>query len=229
MTDPTDNGTDNGTDTEVQRLRRELAEEKTAHLHAYNRAAANGQGLIEARTEIEQLRVQLASAKALYTERARLLAFLAIQHDSVLSFSDPNEPEWAVLTIQPPDGSQAGQMTWHIHPGDLHLFAGIPFVEPTDPRAVWDGHDTGEKYRRLAVLVAEHRAWSSAEELGPVDEADRLLGELAAVDEKAAVDLQVRWMSAGDPLDTDGVIRFAQDQLQAAAQPSAPAKTTPTA
>ena len=40
-----------------------------------------------------------------------------------------------------------GQVSWHFHDSQAHLFAHLP------PYAgVWDGHDTSEKYRRLACL-----------------------------------------------------------------------------
>ena len=41
----------------------------------------------------------------------------------------------------------AGQVSWHIHDSELELFRFLPLGgEP------WDGHDTPEKYRRLAAL-----------------------------------------------------------------------------
>lgn len=40
-----------------------------------------------------------------------------------------------------------GQVSWHFHDSQAHLFAGLPpYTKP------WDGHDTPEKYRRLAAL-----------------------------------------------------------------------------
>lgn len=42
-----------------------------------------------------------------------------------------------------------GQVSWHYHDSQAHLFADLP------PYAgKWDGHDTPEKYRRLAALSA---------------------------------------------------------------------------
>lgn len=42
-----------------------------------------------------------------------------------------------------------GQVSWHFHDSQAHLFAGLPpYTKP------WDGHDTPEKYRRLAALYA---------------------------------------------------------------------------
>jgi len=53
---------------------------------------------------------------AAYRERARLVAYLATQHPAVLAYADPDEPEWAVVYVHTP----AGQMSWHIAPGDDH-------------------------------------------------------------------------------------------------------------
>ncbi len=46
-----------------------------------------------------------------------------------------------------------GQLSWHLAPTDLDLFGHVPVVEPD--QVVWDGHDTPEKYRRLAALVTQ--------------------------------------------------------------------------
>lgn len=40
-----------------------------------------------------------------------------------------------------------GQVSWHYHDSQAHLFAHLPPYAGT-----WDGHDTEEKYRRLAAL-----------------------------------------------------------------------------
>lgn len=84
-----------------------------------------------------------------YRERARLVAFLASLFPSVLSYADPDEPDWAVVYVSSP----AGQLSWHIAPGDVELFAHVPKVTPDDKRAEWDGHDTPTKYERLAALA----------------------------------------------------------------------------
>lgn len=87
-----------------------------------------------------------------YRERARLVAFLAAIHPAVISFSDPDAPGWAVITIDTP----AGQLSWHISAEDLDLFPeGLAArVHAEDPRAKWDGHTTEEKYDRLTELTA---------------------------------------------------------------------------
>lgn len=84
-----------------------------------------------------------------YTERAHLAAYLAAQHPAVLAYSDPDEPEWPVLTVSTP----VGQMSWHIAPADVGLFVHVPLVPADDPRAAWDGHTTEQKYERLRILT----------------------------------------------------------------------------
>jgi hypothetical protein len=46
-----------------------------------------------------------------------------------------------------------GQVSWHYHDSQAHLFAGLPTYEKP-----WDGHSTEEKYARLAALRAESAA-----------------------------------------------------------------------
>jgi hypothetical protein len=42
-------------------------------------------------------------------------------------------------------GLPTGQVSWHFHDSQAHLFEALPHREQ-----VWDGHDTPEKYRRVA-------------------------------------------------------------------------------
>lgn len=44
----------------------------------------------------------------------------------------------------------SGQVTWHFHDSEKPLLAGMSHF----PHETWDGHDTPEKYRRLAALLA---------------------------------------------------------------------------
>lgn len=54
------------------------------------------------------------------------------------------DPEWhGAVYIDLP----AGQVSWHYHVSQAHLFDGLPAYA-----GAWDGHDTPEKYRRLAAL-----------------------------------------------------------------------------
>lgn len=43
-----------------------------------------------------------------------------------------------------------GQVSWHFHDSEAYLFDGLPSVP-----AVWDGHDTPEKYRRVNEAFIE--------------------------------------------------------------------------
>jgi hypothetical protein len=43
-----------------------------------------------------------------------------------------------------------GQVSWHFHDSQAHLFAGLQTGTET-----WDGHDTPEKYRRVAAAFTE--------------------------------------------------------------------------
>ncbi|WP_406501545.1 hypothetical protein OHA04_27400 [Streptomyces sp. NBC_01590] len=84
---------------------------------------------------------------ALYRERAHLVALLAALHPSHIGHTDPNLPDWAVVTVETP----AGQMTWHIAERDMDLFT---HVQPTNRiYRGWDGHTTKEKYARMRDLT----------------------------------------------------------------------------
>lgn len=85
--------------------------------------------------------------KNAYTERTRLLAYIATLHDSHVGFNDEDEMDWPVLTIETP----MGQMTWHIAPEDGHLLSLVRHTDPQDRG--WDGHTTQEKYERLERLI----------------------------------------------------------------------------
>lgn len=89
--------------------------------------------------------------RALYRERASLVAYLAACYPSVIvTGADPDAPDWPVLFVQTP----TGQMTWHLAAADLDLFGHVGQVPAGAPAAPkWDGHGTGEKYRRLAQLA----------------------------------------------------------------------------
>lgn len=82
----------------------------------------------------------------LYRERAHLAAHLAALYPSVMvPDADPEAPDWPVLYVLLP----TGQVSWHIAPADLDLFEHVP-----TGAAIWDGHDTTEKYRRLDAHTA---------------------------------------------------------------------------
>jgi hypothetical protein len=86
----------------------------------------------------------------IYAERNAVI--LAFAHMAELSgwevgkAVDPSEPDWPVLLIDTPEG----QVSWHFKADELP--AAVPPYG-----GEWDGHDTPEKYARLARLVG--RAW----------------------------------------------------------------------
>lgn len=91
---------------------------------------------------------------SVYSERARLIAYLATNHDARIAYNDPNEPDWPVIYIDTP----RGQLSWHLSPDDLHLFPHVPIAGrhiTIDQAPAWDGHTTAEKYDRLARLVED--------------------------------------------------------------------------
>ncbi|MGI5196545.1 hypothetical protein ACQEVY_23335 [Streptomyces sp. CA-288835] len=86
---------------------------------------------------------------AAYRERAHLLAWLAALHPAsavITPASDVDDEDgWQLLYLV----AGGWQMSWHIAPDDAHLFKHVTAVEPTDPRAQWNGHGTDEKYLRI--------------------------------------------------------------------------------
>lgn len=66
-----------------------------------------------------------------------------------------------------------GQVSWHYHDSQAHLFAGLPAYA-----APWDGHDTPEKYRRVAKAfpVGTKQPWPHE----ATDRVHELLGQVAA-------------------------------------------------
>ena len=80
-----------------------------------------------------------------YEERNRVIALLCRLFPSKVVL-ECETPGYHVLYV---DTAQ-GQLSWHFPETDLHLFSGIPTGE-----VKWDGHDTDEKYRRLALLVKD--------------------------------------------------------------------------
>ena len=90
-----------------------------------------------------------AARDAVYTERNRLVAFLAsIYPSGVKKTAIPGWDEaWHnCVYIDFP----IGQASWHYHNDEAHLFAQLPPYE-----SEWDGHTTEEKYERLS-LAANH-------------------------------------------------------------------------
>ena len=87
-----------------------------------------------------------ARKDAAYLERNQVVAALAtvfpagVARTAIPGWSE----DWhGVVYIDLP----TGQVSWHYHDSQAHLFAHLPPYAGT-----WDGHDTEEKYRRLAAL-----------------------------------------------------------------------------
>lgn len=92
-----------------------------------------------------------ARKDAAYEERNKVVAALARLFPSGLKQTDiPGwDPEWhGAIYIDLP----TGQVSWHYHVSQGHLFNGLPAYQ-----GAWDGHDTPEKYRRLAALTGPAR------------------------------------------------------------------------
>ncbi len=92
----------------------------------------------------EELAAARAARDSVYRERAHLVAYLAAVHPSVLGI-DPDEPDWPVVYVS----TEAGQLSWHLAPDDLPLFAHVA----RSASAAWDGHTTEQKYARLDDLT----------------------------------------------------------------------------
>ncbi|MFB7672907.1 hypothetical protein ACFC26_16015 [Kitasatospora purpeofusca] len=109
----------------------------------------------------QQLAQQLADERAArqtaeaardgaYRERAHLTAWLAVIHPAVITDApDINEPGWQLLYL----AAGGRQLSWHIAPRDADLYAHVEHVDPTDPRAHWDGHTTDQKYETIRSLT----------------------------------------------------------------------------
>lgn len=89
-----------------------------------------------------------AAKDGAYLERNRVVAALACCFPAGVARTaiEGWDPEWEnCVYIDLP----TGQVSWHFHDNHAHLFARLPRYAGT-----WDGHDTSEKYRRLAELHA---------------------------------------------------------------------------
>lgn len=81
----------------------------------------------------------------IYSERAHLLALLALAYPAVLFVPGDAEPGHSHGLCLFIDGKQC---TWHLADKDLRLFRWLD-VEPL----IWDGHTTEEKYAWIARSV----------------------------------------------------------------------------
>jgi hypothetical protein len=98
--------------------------------------------LLRAR-EKELLEAETAKNEA-YHERNQVVAALTKLYPAGIKV-DPRDEEWPVVLIDLP----TGQVSWHFHASELDLVAHLG-AYPGE----WDGHDTGQKYARLASLAA---------------------------------------------------------------------------
>lgn len=99
--------------------------------------------------QLEELRKEKSGA---YRERNLLVAALSKLFPAVLMThvdkegEEPWDGKWkTVVAIDLP----TGQVTWHVEESEvLASFSHLPRIAGNG----WDGHDTEEKYRRLAAL-----------------------------------------------------------------------------
>jgi hypothetical protein len=102
--------------------------------------------MFNAAERIEELE---AARDGAYTERNRLVAFLASIYPSGVkktAIHGWDEAWHNCVYIDLP----VGQASWHYHNDEAHLFAHLPPYENK-----WDGHTTEEKYERIS-LAANH-------------------------------------------------------------------------
>jgi len=88
----------------------------------------------------------LAAKDGAYSERNQLVAFLTRLFPSGTRRTSIEgwDAEWnGCVYIDTPKG----QLSWHYHDSQAHLFKWLPAYEKP-----WDGHTTEEKYARLAEL-----------------------------------------------------------------------------
>lgn len=121
--------------------------------------------------ERDEARKELAQAKArkdgAYLERNRVVAALAQCFPAGVAKTaiEGWDEEWhGCVYIDLP----TGQVSWHYHDSHAYLFEGLPsYMQP------WDGHDTEEKYRRVAQVT---RAQAKAREARLRDVVKSILG-----------------------------------------------------
>lgn len=90
-----------------------------------------------------------------YRERNRVVAALIrVGGYRCWVIDAPDAEGWYIVYAETPQG----QVSWHVSADDLWLFSdqsGSPLFSGRRDSDVWDGHDTDEKYRRVASLVWE--------------------------------------------------------------------------
>lgn len=138
----------------LERLRIYLGDERHIYngSHALKRRAALGDWE-NVQDEIATLRARIAELEAdkhgAYAERNLLVAALSKMFPAHLERTTIEgwDPEWEqCVYIELP----TGQVSWHLKLGEEVNFAHLEWREGPS----WDGHDTPEKYRRLAAIDA---------------------------------------------------------------------------
>jgi hypothetical protein len=97
-----------------------------------------------------------AAERGVYSERAQLVAWISTHYKTVASVdaAEPMCPDVVYFS------TAAGQLSWHLDAGDFRRhFDHLSRVPPDDPDAIWDQHETSEKYARIRQL-RQHRAGS---------------------------------------------------------------------
>lgn len=114
-------------------------------------AAANPATILSLISRVEQAEAARADMEtrkdSAYFERNQVVAGLAkcfpsgVARTAIEGWSE----DWhGCVYINLP----TGQVSWHFHDSQAHLFDGLPQYD-----GKWDGHDTPEKYRRVAALT----------------------------------------------------------------------------
>jgi hypothetical protein len=90
-----------------------------------------------------------------FREQATFLALLVgsplasyVSTSAVIAYNDPARPGWPVLYMN----HCAGQLTRHINPLDLGMFADVMVVDPLDARALWCRGDRQSEVLQLDGL-----------------------------------------------------------------------------
>ena len=140
------------------------AKDVLKELFEYDALAQGGRKLGEVAKDKQEIVAKhiREHADAAYKERDSLVALAAFLLDRLSGTAswgrsqawmtrhpeeEPWDAEWRhIVVLETPKG----QMTWHIHDSELHLFK---FISPAPYDWKWDGHSTEQKYKRLENLV----------------------------------------------------------------------------
>lgn len=130
-------------------------------MRAYGQACIDARSPVAAAPDTSAALAEMEQRKdAAYYERNQVVAALAkcFPSGKARTAIDGWSEDWhGCVYIDLP----TGQVSWHYHDSQSHLFDSIPHY-----LSAWDGHDTVEKYRRLAALRALSAAAPSADAKG---------------------------------------------------------------